>query len=95
MKAAGVGQHGTMPLHKLVQAAHIAHELIAGTQVEMICVAQDERGIDLLEVLGREGLDRRLRAHRCEDWRDEVAMRGGENPRASAVVFGGDLELKH
>ena len=61
----------------------------------MIGVAQDERGIDILEVFGREGLDGRLRANGREDGRDEVAVRGGEESRAGAVVFGGDLEVKH
>ena len=84
-----------MPLHELVQAAHVTHEFIAGTQVEMIGVAQHERGVDVLEMFGREGLDRRLRANRREDRCDEVAVRGGEDARAGAVVCGGDSEFKH
>ena len=61
----------------------------------MIGVAQDERGIDVLEMFGREGLDRRLRADRCEDRGDEVAVRGGENSRAGAIISGGDLKFEH
>jgi len=95
LKAARVGQHGSPPLHELVQTAHVAHELVAGTQVEMIGVAQDKRGIDILEMFGREGFNRRLRANRREDWRGEVAVRGSEDARAGAVVFGGDGELEH
>ena len=44
-----------------------------------------------LDMFGREGLDRRLRA----DGREEVAVRCGEYARARAVVFGGDLEFEH
>lgn len=95
LKAARVGEHGTMPLHELVQAAHVAHEFVAGTQIKMIGVAQDERSVDVFEMLRREGLDRRLRANGREDRRDEVAVRRGENPRAGAVGFGGDLEGEH
>ena len=95
MKAARVGEHGALPLHELVQAAHVAHEFVAGTQVEMIGVAQDERGVDVLEMFGRESLDGRLRANRCEDGCNEVTMRGGENACAGAVVFGGDGKFKH
>ena len=87
MKAARVGEHGTLPLHELMQAAHVANEFVAGTQVEMIGVAQHERGVDVLEVFGREGLDRCLRTHGREDRREEVAVRGGEYPSACAVVF--------
>lgn len=95
LKAARVGEHGMMPLHEFVQAAHVAHEFVTRTQVKMIGVAQHERGIDVLEVFGREGLDRRLRANGREDRREEVAMRCGEDARAGAVVFGCDGELEH
>lgn len=84
-----------MPLHELVQAAHVAHEFVAGTQIKMIGVAQHERGVDVLEMLGRECLDSRLRANGREDRREEVAMRGGKYPCAGAVIFGCDLEFKH
>lgn len=61
----------------------------------MIGVAQHERSVDVFEVLGREGLDRRLCANGREDRCEEVAMRRGENPCAGAVIFGGDLEAEH
>jgi len=48
----------------------------------MIGVAQDQRGADILEVFGRESLDRCLRTDGGKDWGDEVTMRSGENPRA-------------
>ena len=95
MKAARVGEHRSPPLHELVQAAQVAHEFIAGAQIKMIGVAQHERSVDVLEMFRRESLDRRLRANRRKDRREEVAVRSGEYPRAGAVVFGGDLEVKH
>jgi hypothetical protein len=76
LKAARVGQHGVMPLHEPVQPAHIADEFIAGAQVEMIGVAQDQRSVDVFEMLGREGFDSGLRSHGGKDRRDQVAMRG-------------------
>ena len=90
-----VSEHGTVPLHEFVQAAHVADKFVTGTQVEMIGVAQNKRGVDVLEMLRRESLDRRLRADGREDRRDEVAVRRGENPRAGAVVHGSNLEVKH
>lgn len=61
----------------------------------MIGVAQDERGVDVLKMFGREGLDRCLRANRREDGSEEVAVRCGEDARAGAVVAGGDGILEH
>ena len=95
LEAARIGEYGEGPTHELMQATHVTHDLVAGTQVEMVGVAQDERGIDLLELFGREGLDRRLRADRREDRCEQVAVRGGEDAGAGAVVFGSDLELEH
>ena len=84
-----------MPLHELVQAAHVPNEFIAGTQVEMIGVGKHERGIDLLEVFGREGFYRGLRANGRKDRCEQVAVGSGEDARAGMVVFGLDLELEH
>ena len=61
----------------------------------MIGVAQHKRGIDILEVFGREGLDRRLRANGRKDRRDEVAVRCGEYARAGAVAARSNGELEH
>lgn len=95
LKAARVGEHRTRPLHEPVQAAHVAHELVAGPQVEMVGIAQDERRVDILELFGRERLDCPLRADGCEDRREEVPMRSGEDSRAGAVVFCGNGEFEH
>src|SRR5215211_180395 len=84
-----------MPLHELMQAAHVAHQLVPGAQVEMISVAQHERCIDLLEVFRGQGLDRRLGTHRGKHWCREVAMRSSKDSRACPVVFGGNVEFKH
>ena len=73
----------------------IADEFVAGTQVEMIGVAQHQRGVDVFEMFGRERFDRSLRANRREDRREQVAVRRGKDSRAGAIVFGGDSEFKH
>ncbi len=83
-----------MPLHELVQAAHVAHELVTGAQIEMIRVAQHERGIDIFEMFGGKRLDRCLRAHRSKDRCEKVAMRSSKNSRAGAIVFGCDAGIQ-
>ena len=78
-----------------MQAADVAHKLVTGTQVEMVGIAQHERGVDLLEMVGREHFDRCLRADRREDRREELAVRRGEYTCAGAVIPGSDLEFEH
>lgn len=95
LKAARVGEHRIMPLHEFVQATHIPHQLIAGTQVEMIGVAEHERGMDVFQMFGREGLDRCLRADRRENGREEIAVRHAKGSRAGAPLFCSEREFKH
>ena len=95
LKAARVGQHGTRPTHKFVQAAQVAYEFVARAQVQMIGVAQHQRGVELFEVLRCKRLDGRLGADRREDWSAHIAVGGGENACAGAVGFGCDRELEH
>ena len=49
LESAGVGEDGVGPAHETVQASHAADEFVAGTQVKMIGVAEDDAGIELLE----------------------------------------------
>ena len=56
LKAAGIGQDGSVPRHELVQAAHVAHHLVAGTQVQMIGVGKLDLRADRLEIGGRAPL---------------------------------------
>ena len=84
-----------MPLHELMQPAHIAHEFIAGAQIEVVSVAQHKGSVDAFEVLGCQRFNSCLRTDRGEDRCGKVAMRCGKYPRAGAVIFGSDFEFKH
>ena len=48
LKSAAVGKDRALPAGKFVQAAHIAHHLITGSQVHMIGVAQHNLCANLL-----------------------------------------------
>ena len=61
----------------------------------MISIAQNKRSLNLFKVFGREGLDCGLRANRCENGCDQVAVWCCENPCAGAVVFGCNLKGEH
>jgi len=95
LEAARIGKHGIRPAHEPMQATQPSHHVVPGTQVEVICIAQHERGAQLLDLCGRESLDRCLRADGGEDRCGKVAMGCGEDSRASAVVFGCDGEIEH
>lgn len=50
--AAGVGENGPVPIHPFVEAAHFFDETVAGAEVEMISVCEDDFGIEIFEVGG-------------------------------------------
>ena len=54
LKSAAVGQDRAVPAGKLVQAAHIGNDLITGTQVEMIGVAQHDLCADFFQIMCRK-----------------------------------------
>ena len=61
----------------------------------MVCVAQHQGRIDILEMFRGKGLDRRLCTHGCKYWCHKVAMRGGKNTSARTVISGCNVEFKH
>ena len=40
LKSAAVGENGLVPVHELVQTAHLLYHLVAGAHMKMISVAQ-------------------------------------------------------
>src|SRR3970040_1611666 len=71
LKAAAIGQDGPLPSDESMQAAPPSNELVAGTKIEMVGVAQDDLGSGLLHIPEQGSLDRTLRPHgherRCVD----------------------------
>ena len=58
LKSAAVGQDGAVPAGKFVQAAHIGHQLIAGTQMQMVSVAEHHLCADVFQIVcGQAALD--------------------------------------
>ena len=54
LKPAAVRQDGAVPFCEFVQAAHIGHQLITRTQMQMIGVAQHDLCADILEIQRRK-----------------------------------------
>ena len=81
LEAARVREDRPVPLHELVQSAELAHELVAGTQVQVIRVGEDHLRVHRAEVGGVERLDGGERAHRHERGRLDGAVRRARTAR--------------
>ena len=90
LEAARVGQDRAIPVHEPVQAAEPGDAFMPGSQVQVVGVGQDDRGADLVDVVGRERLDRGIRADRHELWRldDAVGQRQAPGPCPGRAVGG-------
>ncbi len=90
LEPARVGQDRPVPAHEPVQAAELRDPFVAGPQVEVVGVRQDDRGADLADVVGREGLDRRVGPDRHELRRldDAVGQRQPPGPCPGRAVRG-------
>ena len=94
--AAGIGENRPRPADKRVQPAEFGDRLAAGTQVEVVSVAEDNRRVEFfLKVLGGQPLDRSLRAHGHERGGLDRTVRGAQQPgsRARDGAFRHDFEM--
>ena len=56
--AAGVGEDRPVPAHEPVQAAELRDQVLAGTQMQVVRVAEQDRGAERAELVGVDALDR-------------------------------------
>ena len=95
LKAAGIREDRTVPAHELVEAAHGAHHVVAGAQVQVVGVGQlDLRAQTLLQINGTDAaLDGCLCAHVHKDRRLYLtAVGAGEHAAPRFSLFFDDLE---
>ena len=95
LEPAGVGEHRARPGGEPVQAAHVADDVLAGTQVQMIRVAEDDLGAGAADVLGAESADDTVGADRHEGRRLHRAVRQGEGARSRGSLGGVESKLEH
>ena len=86
LKAAAVREHGSGPGGEAVQAAVPGHQLVAGPQIKVIGIAQNDGRADGRQIVGRNGLDRAHRAHGHEDGRGDDAVGRAQQPGAGRAV---------
>src|SRR5581483_3102541 len=90
--AAAVGQNGLLPSDKGVQTAAPRDEIVAGPQVEMVRVAEQDVRADILEIAMGDRLDGALGTHGHERRRRDLAVRGAHHPGACSAVGACDAE---
>ena len=82
--SARVGQDRPVPGHEAVQPAKPLDALVAGAQVQVVRVGEDDRGAGRRDLVGIERLDRRVRADRHELRRLDDAVRQFQPPGPGA-----------
>ena len=84
LEPARVGEDRPVPGHEPVQPAEPLDALVAGAQVQVVRVGEDDRGAGRGDLVGVERLDRGVRADRHELGRLDDAVRQLESPDPGA-----------
>src|SRR5581483_8278157 len=92
LEAAGVREDRPVPAHERVEAAELGDQLLAGPEMEVVRVAEDDLGADPAQLVGVDRLHRRLRPDRHERRRPHLAVHRAEDAGAREPVPGSDLE---
>ena len=87
LEAARVGEQGARPAHEAVQAAHAANGLVAGAQIQVIGIAEDDFRAEGFEHVLRNGFDCSLGADGHEDGCFDGLM--GEDETGAPATCGG------
>ena len=98
LEAAAVREDGPVPMLELVQAAGLPERVQAGTEVEVVGIAEDDLGLDvLLQVPVIDTLDGADSAHRHENGGADLPVVGGDYARAGGGpgIPGCELEREH
>ncbi|SPF44226.1 conserved hypothetical protein [Candidatus Sulfopaludibacter sp. SbA4] len=87
LKAPRIGEDGVGPGHEAVQPSHLADELVAGAQVEMVGVGQQDFHAEVFgEIALGETFDGGLRAYGHEDGGFDGAVGGVQEAGAGTRV---------
>ena len=99
LKAAGVGEHGPVPLHEIMDTAKFLKHLGAGTEEEVIGVGEDDVGTGCLEGLDRLALHGGLSADGHENRRLYFAVQslvgGRARFRTGGFLIEREIETRH
>ena len=93
LESTAVGQNRLVPVHEVVQAARLLHEVFAGAQVQVVGVRQQNLRADFLHLAGRHGFHARCRANRHVNRRLNVAVRRVQHAQPRAGLLANVLEF--
>ena len=92
LKAAAVREYGLAPGIELVQAAAAGHQLVAGAQVQMIGVAEDDLSAEGVEIVGGKGFHTAHGAYGHENGSLYGAVRRVQYAGTGGAVFAEKFE---
>jgi hypothetical protein len=100
LKPAGISENRARPGHEPVQSAETADQLVPGTQIKVICVAQKNAYVEILgQVALRQSFDRSLSADGHEHRRLDIAVgrmqHAGARARDRALRLDLEGDLRH
>jgi hypothetical protein len=95
LEAAGVGQDRAVPAHEGVQPAELGDRLRAGTEVQVVGVAEQDLGAEVAQLAGVDALDRGLGADGHEGRRAQLTVRRREHSRPGRAVSRGQRKPVH
>lgn len=82
LETARVGQHRFVPVHELLDPTLLRYQLVAGSKIEMVSIAQNYLSAGLGNILYIKRFDSGLRTYGHENWRLDSTMRRGETTRS-------------
>lgn len=88
LEAAAVGKDGLLPVHELVKASGFLDQIVAGTEEQVIGIAENDLRAHIVELFRRQRLDGRLRTDRHEHRCLERTVRSTQDSGTGAVAFG-------
>ena len=94
LEAAAVGQDGMGPIHEGMQPARFLHNVLAGAEMEMIGVGQNDFRAQLLHFPRSHGLHGRLGANGHVNGRGDIAVRGMHHAQPRPGLLTGFNQFK-
>ena len=95
LEAARIGEHGPPPGGEPVEPAHVADDLLAGTEVQVVGVAQDDLRAGALDVAGAQAADHAVGADRHEGRGLDGAVGQRERAGPGVALRGVQAEPEH